>query len=223
MDMLLVSLVSIFVGWFLAQFTAMFQNYLYRLKIKKYLIEELKEIQQELERTLLIYSRQLQIFALKGVDHGTPIHLSDHIFKNYYKDAILSLNIQQRISFQMIHSYIETINAGIDEHNKITDELHRKNVLKGPGSITEEEGTLWGNGVKAGFTNVATAIWHIKFHLNNQRSPNLMPYTEDHKQYLQYLESVEKEISKIIEAAKKFSREDFEKIYNPKSFAGKFF
>jgi hypothetical protein len=103
---LLIPIVLIFVGWCLAQFTGISKEYLYRHKIKKGLIAELKEIKSELERIILIYSRQLQIHALKGIDNCSPIHLSNHIFKNYYKDVVLLLNMEQRISFQLIHSYI---------------------------------------------------------------------------------------------------------------------
>jgi hypothetical protein len=221
-DKLLISIASIFVGWFLAQFTGILKEYLYRRKIKKCLIEELKEIKRELERTILIYSRQLQIHALKGIDNNSPIHLSHHIFKNYYKDVVLSLNMEQRISFQLIHSYIENINAGIDEHHEITRKLQEKNMIEGADSITEKDGVLWGNKVISEFTNAATAIWHIKYHLSNSQSPSLDPYTEKHEQYLKYLQSVEKEISNIMEGAKNLSREDFKKTYDPEGFAKKF-
>lgn len=220
-DKLILSLVSIFAGWLLAQFTGIVKEYLNRRKITKCLIEELNELKSELERTLLIYSRQLQIHALKGIDNGSPIRLSNHIFSHYYKDAVLSLNKTQRISFQLIHSLVENVNSGIDEHKEMTKRIQEKHTLEGIGSITKEDGTLWGQKVISEFTNAATAIWHIRFHLDNQASPDLSPFTEKHQQYLVYLQKIEKEISNIMEAAEKLDRKDFEKIYNPETFIKK--
>ncbi len=216
------SLFLIFVGWLLAQFTGLMKDYLYRRKIRKCLIEELNGLQSELERTLLIYSRQLQIHSLKGIDDGSPIPLSNHIFRNYYKDVVLSLNKHQRISLQLIHTMIESVNTGISEHEEITSRLQEKHVLGGEGAITEEEGQLWGNKVISEFTNVALALWHIKFHLSRSKSPDLSPYTEAHKQYLKYLDNVNKKIRKTMDAAKELDRSEFERIYNPENIAKQF-
>ena len=219
---LALSLLLIFVGWLLAQFTGIAKDYLHRRRIRKCLIEELSELKSELERTLLIYSRQLQIHSLKGIDNGSPIPLSNHIFRNYYKDAVLSLNKHQRISLQLIHKMIESVNTGASEHREITSRLQEKHMLEGEDSITEKEGKLWGNKVISEFTNVASALWHIRFHLRRPKSPDLSPYTEDHKQYLKYLDNVEREIKKIMDAAQKLDRREFEKIYNPENIAQQF-
>ena len=186
------------------------------------LLEELSELQDELERTLLIYSRQLQIHALQGIDNGAPVQLSNHIFKNYYKDAVLGLNKQQRISIQLIHTWVDTVNSGILEFQELTKSIQKKHMQEGAESITKKDGEQWGSKIICGFTNVASTLWHIKFHLNNPNSPDLSPFTADHEQYLQYLESVEKNISEIIEAAKNLDREQFKKTYNPEDFTRQF-
>lgn len=219
---LILSLISIFAGWMLAQFTGVLKDYLYKRKIRKCLVEELTELQSELERTLLIYSRQLQIHALKGIDNASPVLLSNHIFQNYYKDAVLSLNKDQRISLQLIHTLIRNINTGIGEHREITSKLQDKHMLEGPKSIGDKEGAFWGNKVISEFHNVAAAIWHIRFHLANSKSPDLSPYTKDHESYLKYLENVESEVQNIFSAATKLDRKEFEKMYDPESFAKQF-
>ncbi len=216
---LMISLVSIIAGWILAQFTGVLKDFLYKKKIRKCLIEELKELETELSRMLIFCSRQLQIYSLKGIDNGGATPLSNHIFKNYCKDVVLTLNKNQRISFQLIHTLIENINVGIKVQSKVTGELQTKHILEGEGGVNSAEVKLWGDGVITEFRNVASAIWQIKLHLGNQKSPDLSPYTEEHRQYLEYLENVDKEVNKIMEAAKKLDRKDIDKIYDPESFA----
>jgi hypothetical protein len=212
-------LVSIISGWILAQFTGVFKDFLCKKKIQKCLIEELEELQTELNRTLIIYSRQLQLYSLQCIDNGCATPLSNHIFKNYYKDVVLVLNKNQRISFQLIHTLIENINIRIKELDKVTCDLQKKHILEGEGSISNTECKSWGEAIKVEFHNVSMATWHIKFHLDNPESPDLSPYTKEHEQYLHYLESVDKKVQKIMEEAKSLNKKDFEKIYNPENFA----
>lgn len=219
---LLFTLVSVFTGWLLAQSSGIVKDWLHKKKVVKCLLEELLELQTELERTLLIYSRGLQIHALKGIDNSGPVQLSNHIFKNYYKDAVLELNKNQRISMQLIHTWVETVNSGIIEFQELTRSIQKKHMQEGAESITEQDGKQWGNMIICEFTNVASTLWHIKFHLNNKESPDLSPFTAGHKYYLQYLENVEKKISEIMEAAKNLDREKFEKTYNPENFTKQF-
>lgn len=186
-------------------------------KVKKCLLEEL----DELERTLLIYSRMLQIYALKGIDNGSASPLTNHIFKNYYKEAVLSLNKLQRISYQLIHTLVDGANNGMEELREITASLQEKGILEGAKSISEKEGDRWGKKVICAFNNVAAAIWHIRYHLANSKNPDLSAYTKSHEAYLKYLENVENHVSEIIEKAKTFPREKFEKIYNPEAFVNK--
>lgn len=135
---------------------------------------------------------------------------------------MLSLNKHQRISLQLIHKMIEIVNAGASEHREITNRLQEKRMLEGEAAVSEEEGQIWGNRVISEFTNVALALWHIRFHLSRPKSPDLSPYTEDHKQYLKYLDNVEKEINKIMDAGKILDRSEFENVYNPENIAKQF-
>ena len=219
---LILSLISILFGWLLAQCTGIIKDYMHERRIRKGLLAELNELQSELERTLLIYSRQLQIYSLKGIENAIPFPLSNYIFKNYYKDAVLSLNKQQRISLQRIHTSIESINSGVDEHGKLTRKLQEKNILQGKDGITEREIELWGKNIIAEFHNVASAWWYVKFHLSNPKSPDLLPYSQNHEQYLKHSAKVDDEIKKLMKDAKRLDRSEFEKIYNPESFANKF-
>jgi hypothetical protein len=215
---LVIGLSSVALGWLLAQFTGVFKDWHRTRKIKRCLIEELDELKTELNRTLLIYTRQLQIYAKNGIGNESPSPLSNHIFKNYYKDAVLGLNTQQRISMQLIHTLVDVVNAGIDEFRLMTDKLQEKRMDEDAEDITEKDVEMWGQRIKCEYTNVATVIWHIRLHLTQPKKPDLSLFAESHKLYLQYLASVKSEISKIIEGAATIDRKDFENIYDVRKF-----
>jgi hypothetical protein len=147
-----------------------------------------------------------------------PIPLSNHIFKNFYKDAVLSLNAQQRISFQLIHSHIEQINVGIEDARETAKRIQEKITQHGIKSISPDEGQLWSQTVIAGFINAATALWHVDHHLNQPRGPDLSVFAETHQDYLRYRQRVEDRIQEIMEAAQKLDRQSFERQYNPQDF-----
>lgn len=204
----------------LAQVTGTFQAYFRNRRIRRCLVEELKDLLRELQLTKLSYARALQIYRLKGIEARVPSRLNNHIFRNYYKDAVLGLNANQRISFQMIHTLIEGINDGTDAVGKLAGELHTKNTPANSSGLTENDGQVWGSKIRAEYTNVAAAEWYVRYHLEHVRSPDLSPYTDHHKRYLAYLESVAREIDRILESAKSLRREDFEKVGIPSQWPG---
>ena len=212
-EKLLIGLSGAFAGWILAQITELISKWYFKRNLLKCLLEELSDLQSELDRTLLFYSRQLQIYALKGIEYSVPALLSNYIFENHYKDAVLSLNRQQRISYQLIHTLIKSINSDILEHEKLSKDIKE---------ITEQNGKEFGSKVICQFKNIAVALWHIKYHLNKPKLPSLLTYGIEHEQYLQYLESVDKKIAELIEAAQKLDKNEFERIYNPESFVRNF-
>jgi hypothetical protein len=220
-EKVLLALISVFVGWLLAQLSGIVKDRLTRRRIRKCLLEELQELQIELNHTLLKYARQLQVHALQGIDNNVPLPLSNHIFRNYYKDAVLSFSQTQRMSYQLIHSQLEQLNAGIRNQEEVTRRLHEKARIEGPQSINKAEGELWGQTVVAGFTNAATVLWHVDYHLGHPRHPELSLLTGTHEAHLKYCQNVETQIQDILEKGKSLSREDFIKIYRPEDFLRK--
>jgi len=214
---IVVALVSLVAGWLLAQLTGLVKDRIKVRQIHRSLLAELRELHVGLDRTLLIYARQLQIHALQGIGIDIPLKLSNHIFNNYYKDVVLSLNEAQRISFQMIHTHIEELNAEIIEFRALTMRLHERSQFEEV-PTTVKEGDRWGKMVMAQFSHAAETCWHINHHLSNADSPGMGFKTRSHEKYLQYLQSVEDEIQKLLTQAKKLSRADFERIYNANDF-----
>lgn len=215
------TLAAVFVGWLLAQLSGIVRERLNRRRVRRCLLEELAELRGELDRMLLKYARQLQIHALRGIDNNIALPLSNHIFKNFYKDAVLSLNQAQRISYQMIHSHLDQINAGISEQRDVTRRINEKVFAEGAESVKASDGEHWGQTVIAGFLNSATLRWHVDNHLRQPRLPDLSLNADTHKAYLQYLQNVDDNIKSIMEAGKTLKREDFERIYRPEIFMTK--
>ena len=214
-------LAGVIVGWLLAQVSGIVKELWNRRRVRKCLLEELEELQLQLDQSLLKYARQLQIHALHGIDHHLSLGLSNHIFQNHYKEAVLSLNQAQRISYQMIHSHVDQVNIGIVRQGEITRSLQEKALLEGNASISAQEGEMWGRSVIAGFRNAAVALWHIRHHRAQPQSPDLSLHSDSHKSYLRYLQNVEDRIQEIMAAAKKLQREDFERTYRPEEFVRK--
>jgi hypothetical protein len=212
------TLVAVLAGWLLAQLSGLVKDYWIRRRARRCLLEELGELKSELARVALIYARLLQIHALQGVGNDVPLPVSNFIFKNFYKDAVISLNKEQRLSYQVIHSHIEQINRGIDELRDATKSIHDKQRTSGTESIGKADGEYWSQHVIAGFTNTLEALWHVKHHLAIPSGPALDDLSQTHREYLQYLQFVDDQIKGLLEAAKHLKRVDFEVKYRPEDF-----
>lgn len=214
----IISLASVFVGWLLAQLTGLLKDIHYRRRIKKSLLSELDEIRDEAKRTQLIYIRQLQIFGNGAVGNEVPAPLANHIFKNYYKDAVLILNKTQRTSFQMIHTLLEAANTDIADFRKLTVKIQEKILLEGTDSLTAEDANLWGKTAHANYHNLAVLIWNLSNHIQNPKKPVQELMTEQHESYLKYLDEVKDAADKAIEQGKTADRSFFKKNYHPELF-----
>lgn len=210
----IISLTSVFVGWGLAQVTNVLKDMCHIRKVKNQLELELDELDSELKRTLQIYTRSLQVYAKKGIDNGVATPLSNHIFKNYYKDVVLSLNKHQRISYQLIHTLIESINNGIKEFGELIGELQNKIMQEGSKSLSNKDIEIFGNKIKCEYINISLARWHVLHHLSNPNNPTLEVGTQFHIEYLKYIDQINSDIAELIENAKEIPRERFNRAFN---------
>ncbi|MBV6847843.1 hypothetical protein [Xanthomonas euvesicatoria] len=215
---LLIGVTSAFAGWVLAQFTSFAKGWLQRRKIRALLLEELRDLDFEANRILSFYSRELQIYGAKGIGNSSTTGISNYIFKNYYKDALLSLNQQQRISYQMIHSFVDQVNAGILELKEMTIEIQDEHFANGLSEKIAKACGGWGEKLKSEYQHCASLQWQIRFHLQNEKSPDLSLYTNHHENYVRYLQNVKAEADRIIESGKTIDRDKFNQAYNPESF-----
>lgn len=215
---LVIGLASALVGWFLAQFTSVAKTWAQRRKVKKLLIEELHDLDSEIKRLQTFYSRQLQIVGAQGIGNEIATCITNPIFKNYYKDALLSLNQKQRISFQMIHSLVDQVNSGIDELKKLTSDIHKEHFENGLSEKIVKAGKSWGEKVKAEYSHCASLQWQIRHHLANQSGPDLSSFTKAHENFCRFLEQAEVEADRLIQSGMNIDRAKFEKIYDQEAF-----
>jgi len=205
-------------GWVIAQVTSTIQIQLYRKRIVRLLHEELKDLDKETTRILYYHARNLQLFGAKGIQESGMVGISNPVYTNYYKDALLSLNQNQRISLQLIHGLVATQNEVLKKIDETTTAIMKDHRENGPSAAIARGGETLGELAKAGYSGCAIIKWHIDFHLKHMANPNLSPETDDHKMYLKYLDSVAKEMNKTIESGKTIPKEEFEKIYSQHLF-----
>lgn len=215
---ILISTSSALIGWVLAQVTATIKPRLERRRIIRLLLEELRDLDREAGRLLFYHARNLQLYGANGIKHSAVVGLSNPIYSNYYKDALLSLNQNQRISFQMIHEMVYHQNEILKEIHTVNSSVYKEYMENGLSASIAKGGKHHGQLSKDGYSNCSIIKWHIKHHLERKSNPGLTPYSEDHKAYLQYLESLIKEIDKTIDSGRAIPKEKFGKLFDESDF-----
>ena len=213
-----IGITSVFAGWVLAQVTSGIKTWLQRRKIKKLLLEELSDLDKEVDRLLFFYSRQLEVYGAQSISSESAAGLTNPIFSNYYKDALLSLNQEQRISYQLIHSLVALANESLGDLRSKCSEVYARHASEGMNKQIAKLCDAWGKAVKAQYQSCASLQWQIRFHLQNKAGPDLSPYTKSHENYLKYLQSVQDKADSFIANGKTIEPGKFNEFYNPASF-----
>ena len=217
-EKVLISLVSIGVGWALGRGTEVVKDFYQSWKLKKALLEELDDIREQLLRVRLSYTRQLQIYANQGLEGGGTIAVPNLFFKEFYKDVFARLNREQRLSYQMIHGLIDTLNSENSDFVDLTKKLVEELRHEGPEGKFSIDVQIWGDRLQGLYLMTSECIWHIDRHLESPRHPTMDLMGPVHEKFAQYEDKIHKEIAQIIQAAKAIPRKDFETIYDEKFF-----
>ncbi len=217
-DKALLSIVSIAIGWLLAQGTTLVKDWLNIRRLKNGLLIELEDIRAQLDRMQLHNKRNLQFYALQGIPNEGSLPIQNLFFRQYFKDVFGKLNREQRISYQLIHSLLDTNN----EQQAALVSFFEKNyeVRHGPANSENAHKVLreFGDRAIAAQRGTMKVLWHIEFHLRNREKPGLDFKGPVHESYLRFLEEVEDDIRKTIDGAANLKRDDLEKIYDEKFF-----
>lgn len=218
-EKVVISLISVAMGWFLAQGTAFIKDWWAARKLKAGLLTELEDIQDQLQRVILIHSRQLQFYAIKGMELTSALPITNMYFKQYFKDAFSHLNRSQRISYQLIHASLEHLNKKNEDLAKFAEES-----FKDLNSTHDEQKTLatievWGDRVIALYKTAMNVRWHIAYHLRNPKLPAFDIMGSMHESYVKFEHELDQEVKDIIDKAKKLKKEDLEKIYDENAFS----
>ncbi|GAC1030274.1 hypothetical protein thsps21_11010 [Pseudomonas sp. No.21] len=215
---LIIGIAAAITGWLLAQVTSLMKDWLRARKIKSMLLNELADIDVEVDRLLISLSRDLQIYGAKGIDNSVSTGVSNFVFSNYYKDALLYLNQHQRVSYQLIHLLVRNLNEGLDEIRDILTAVHKAHQRGELASSTVPWLEEWGDRVRAEYKNAASLRWHVLFHLDNAKLPDLSLMTQVHESYLKYLSEIDDKVDALIEEGRNIDLVEFEKIYHPGMF-----
>lgn len=206
---LTIALSGAFAGWILAQFASILKTVHQRWKVKRLLLEELRDLDTELTRILRFFARQIELHGAGGIGNTTIAGLTNPIFSNYYKDALLALNHDQRISFQLINSLLNNINTGIAEFKEITRDIQEEHMANGMSESITKAGQLWGDKIKAEYHHAANLQWHVRLHLNNKSGPDLSPNSPHNRNYLAHRSATSAKVEELLESGSKKSIEGF--------------
>lgn len=205
----LLSLLSVIVGWFLAQGTTLISTWWKTRRLKKALLTELDDVAHRLAMVERFYGRKLQIYALDGVEVDATVKLTNPIYSKYYPEICFKLNRAQRSSYELIHGYVEIINSGLDRIAELS-----LSIAKEKKELNEQRFEEYGDAVKAQFHNVQILFWHLEFHHKHKRNPEIGGLeSQSYRDLLKTMDESDKKIEDIIEQAKGLNREDFLKAY----------
>jgi hypothetical protein len=213
-EKVLIALVSVGVGWLLAQGTALAKDLWNARKLKQGLLDELEDIKEQMRRVERIYARKLQVYALKGIEPSASVAIHNMFFTQYFKDVFSHLNREQRLSYQLIHATLDTFNKQNEKFADFTAELFKNSRGSTDQPADERTVELWGDQVIAIYKNVMNILWHIEHHLRNKHGPKLDFLGPIHESYLKFEEDLDQDVKNIIQGAKNLKREDFEKFYD---------
>lgn len=170
----------------------------YRLSLQKDrwvkdLRGELRTFRSRLLKMKEAYKIVLEAYAV-GVRCGElPPKFTNSVHKKYYPDVVARFGESKRESAEMIDSYINALNEGVQHLNDVMP----PNSEQGNRAALDE----WADSVKAQYKNVCRALWHVEYHLSTEH-PFLDHQGEDWERYYKNEDDVEKEIEGLIEFAK---------------------
>jgi hypothetical protein len=165
-EKVVISLISVAMGWLLAQGTTFIKDWWAARKLKAGLLTELEDIQDQLQRVVLIHSRQLQFYAIKGMELTAALPIPNMFFKQYFKDAFSHLNRNQRISYQLIHASLEHLNKKNEDLAKFAEESYKDLKLKHDDQKIVSTIEVWGDRVIALYKTAMEVRWHIAYRIS---------------------------------------------------------
>jgi hypothetical protein len=175
--------------------------------------DELLDIRRQVEELIIALERSLQWVALQRIAGvgALPIH---HAFYGVaYKEVFPDLGQSQRLSFQLIHNAVDSLNVqvrGLDELLEASRKL--------PGEKRAEAGADWSDKVKSSFVNAHLLAYYVKQHLANPLGKRVDYLDGNHKHWLQYRAKAEEIADAIVEKSKGLDPNVLARTYNPAQF-----
>lgn len=191
---ILIAILSIALGWLLAQGTELIKTFLRERKIKKALFIELTDIRDDIGNLKTYYFNLLAEYGCGRVAGGKPVPLSNRIFKNHFDEIAIKLNQTQRRAYEIVHAFIDTINAETDVTRELKDEY-----VNQPNQLNLD---YWGTQIINQFVNCELLIFNIDQILKSPKNPVLHGDDEIGKRSAQIRRLAEQKALEIVKTAK---------------------
>ena len=209
------AVIGVLLGWFLVQGADLIKNWWNNKRIRKALLTELEDLQQQLEMLEQFYVQELQLVVHETVYPELPIRLANPIYIKHYTDVFLKLNYEQRNSYQTIHGLIERMNATMDLETKLVDQSRQWMSDKEYSSILKIL-----DGIKRiQFVAIHELKWRIHYHINNKNHPVLGDAdSREYKNLLKYEEKVLQDLHTILKNAKQLDPKKIDTMKTKRGF-----
>lgn len=206
-EKLAITLTSAFVALAFSQLIIYCKHRYNQLCLKRALLEELEDIDTSLDSAIAICRQNLTMNVQKVHSGSMPLPIGSYIFDNYYKEVASEFSSPQRRSYQLIHHYINDINASIVHLTKKSNEESEAYFLD-VSSVDEKRRRLWFDRLTSFYNTLCITRWHISHHLENTRNPELPYKGEVYESYMAFKNEIKEEIKELVIDARKMSAEE---------------
>ncbi|MFQ2070401.1 hypothetical protein ACK35S_15215 [Aeromonas veronii] len=189
-------IVTALVGFLSAQFYAFIQARINRNKIKKNMFLELSDIDAQLENAQLTLEGNIKHICNKEFSGAFPSKIRTCVFNGFFVGVAIHLNRSQRVSYQIIHGYLDDIN---NELSYLVGEtrVFRDEVFSN-GGIERSKLNIWMDRYRTIYTNICMARWHIRHHIDNKINPELPLSGCVYDEYQVFCRNIDKTLNDFI-------------------------
>lgn len=208
-----VALAGTVVGWVLGTLTTWWREHLRLRRMAAGLEDELLDIRRQTEGLVITLERSLQWVALQQIAGVGAPPIQHGFYGVAYKDVFVDLGQAQRLSFQLIHSAVDSLNVQV---KSLDDHLEASRAL--PEDKRAEAGAIWSDKVKSSFVNAHLLIYYVKRHLANPLGKRVDYLDEEHRAWLEYRAKAEETADTIVEKSKGIDPKILATTYNAEAF-----
>ncbi|HEA3086685.1 hypothetical protein [Aeromonas dhakensis] len=189
-------MVTALVGFVSAQFYVFIQTRISREKIKNNIFLELSDIDVQLENAQSIFEKNIKHIFNREFNGSYPSKIRACVFNGYFGEVAIHLTRSQRVSYQIIHGYLDDINDEIIYLRSET-RIFRDDAFSN-GKIERSKLDIWMDRYRSIYTNICMARWHIMHHINNKSKPELPTSGSVYDNYQDFCLNIDKTLSDFL-------------------------
>lgn len=216
MDSVWSGVAGVVLGWFLGETGSVLSRRFERKRVERALLDELGELAESLQSWWMAYARSLQMLSAGRLDNVVQLPLGHAVFEHHYHTAALGMSRDQKRSMQMIHGYIDRLNANTADLRVYLQGILDPSVESV--EMTDARDRTLRDKLKSLLSGVRLAQWHIQYHFEHPYLPDLSPGTPAHKIYAKYIDKVRDEISEVERQGTTVPLKRFDQAYVPEYF-----